>query len=133
MKVRALLAAGSVAALVAAPTRATIAQVAPIAIEESSGSFTLRTLPADRLDAGCASVAAGGTRGKLEGTAILRGARGTLRLRLVATGRVGHRVGGRWWVIWSTGAYAGRSGRGTFTARPWFTGARYRGVMVIAE
>jgi hypothetical protein len=122
------------AMLVAAPARATIARVVPIAIDASSGGFTLRYLPAGGVDAGCASVALRpASSGRLEESATFRGADGTLVLHLVAWRLPGNRMSGRWWLAASTGAYSGRAGRGAFSARSSLTLARYRGVLVIAE
>jgi len=141
MGVRVAVVAVFVAALLAGvgqrPVRATIVRVVPITVDVSSGAFTLRYLPARGIDTGCASVAVhpvkNGTRGHLEGIAILRGARGTLALHLAAMRLAGRRVSGRWSVVGSTGSYAGRGGRGTFTARSSFAVAEYRGAIVIAQ
>jgi hypothetical protein len=83
---------------------------------ESGGTFRLETVTG-RIDQGAArdtggfSASGGGIR------RVLEGERGTLVLRLQAQPRPGQPpIFGRWTLAYGTGAYAGATGGGTFTA-----------------
>jgi hypothetical protein len=74
---------------------------------------------------------------QVQGTEVLEGSHGTLTLLWSGTQTRGERgwgtATGRWRLVGKTGAYAGCSGRGTFSSDTTFGAVYYRGLLITAQ